>query len=106
MSGIGVNSNLGQNLIWILENQIRRDVIPLGVKNNVNLTYTFPGVERATPGTLEVWLSCIKLQTDSYILAPDMRSFTIVLDAENPWKLNCPPQQDEPLFVNYLLFEE
>ena len=104
MTGIGTNSNLGQNLHWILENQVRRDVVPVGLKNNVNLTYTLPGVETAVPNTLEVWLSCIKLQSDSFVLAPDGRSFTIVLEPNNPWKLNCPPQQNEPLSINYLSF--
>jgi hypothetical protein len=102
MTGIGTNSNLGQNIQWILENQIRRDVVPVGDKNNVNLTYMLPGTERAAPGTLEVWLSCLKLQSDSFIVAADGHSFTIVLNPDDPLKLNCPPQQFEPLSVNYL----
>ena len=97
MSGVGVN------LVWFANTQIRRNVIPIGLKNNVNLVYTLPDVDRASPGTLEVWLSCVKLTPDSFVLAPDFRSFTVVLDPLDPFKLNCPPQQNEPLFVDYFL---
>ena len=106
MTGIGTNSNLGQNIQWILENNFKNSQIPVGDKNNVNLTYTLPGTDVAAPGSLKVWLSCLRLQPDSYVLAADGRSFTIVLDPEDPDKLNCPPQQFEPLSIDYLLFED
>lgn len=105
MTGIGTNSNLGQNIPWILENLIRRNIKPIGDKDNVNLTYTLPGIETAAPGTLEVWLSCVRLETESFTLAADGRSFDIVLDPADSSLLNCPPQQFEPLSINYLLNE-
>ena len=103
MTGIGTNSNLGQNIQWFLENNLKYGVTPIGVKNNVNLTYTLPGLDVASPGSLRVILSCLRLSPDSYILSVDGRTFTIVLDPEDPTKLNCPPQQDEPLKIDYTL---
>ena len=106
MSGIDTTSNLGQNVALSLETLFRRNVIPLGVKNNVNLTYTLPGGEAAAAGTLEVWLSGLKLiPPDDFVLAPDGKSFTIVLDPTDGERLGCPPQQDEPFSVNYLLLD-
>jgi len=103
MSGMHTNSNIGINIHWALENLLKRDKIPTGDKNNVNLTYTLPDGDAAAPGTLEVHLSCLKVQPESILLSGDGKSFSFILDPEDPNKLNSPPQQYEPLTVNYLL---
>jgi hypothetical protein len=79
--------------------------IPSGLKNRVNLTYrtSFEFVS----GTLEVFLSGLTLNGNQldperdFSVHPDNKGFTIVINAGKASALNCPPRQDEPLFVNY-----
>jgi hypothetical protein len=95
---------LDQNFLCILEEYIRRNVIPDGLRNGVNLEYTVPGGEKFIPGTLEVFLSGLKLTPLlDFVEKVDGTGFTIILEPENPWRLNIPPQQFEPLTMNYLL---
>jgi len=82
-----------------------KNELPVGTKNNVNLTYNV--ISEYIPGSLEVFLSGIKLngdQTDpdrDYDEDPINSMFVIKLDTEKRYRLNAPPQQDEGLYVNY-----
>jgi len=94
-----LESFFGQNGIPI------KNELPTGVKNNVNLTYVV--ANEYIPGSLEIFLSGIKLngdQTDpdrDYDEDPTNSMFVIRLDVEKRYRLNAPPQQDEGLYVNY-----
>lgn len=97
-------SYIGQNFLCILEEYVRRNVTPAGLKNGANLEYTIPNGEKFISGTLEVFLSCLKLTPGvNFEEYPDGTGFTIILEPENPYMLNVPPQQYEPLTVNFLL---
>ena len=80
----------------------RVNVIPDGQKNNQNLIFNLPNGEKFVSGTLEVYLSHLHLDTDQFIPHADRTGFTLVLEPNNRWKLNCPPLQDESLTINYL----
>lgn len=79
--------------------------IPGGTKNSVNLLFTT--AFEFIPGTLEVWLSGLKLngkQTDpdrDYDEFVTANGFLLILDPNNPSKLNKAPKQFESLTVNY-----
>lgn len=102
MSGFDADSRIGQNLFWILENDLRRNVNPVGDKNNNNLHYTLPGGEKFIPGTLEIFLSCLKLRSIDFVEDVSADGFIIVLDPQDRNRLNKPPQQEEPFSINYL----
>lgn len=78
---------------------------PPGLKNNNNLVYatSFEFVA----GTLEVYLSGLKLNGDQadpdkdYTPAVTNDGFTINTAPLIKYRLNRPPQQFEPLYVNY-----
>ena len=78
---------------------------PPEVQNGQNLTYTTANV--FIPGTLQVFLSGIKLNGDSsdvnrdYDEGGDSQSFTIRLDPGRINGLNVAPCQREDLCVNY-----
>ena len=79
--------------------------LPVGLKNNVNLTYSVDS--EYIPGSLEVFLSGIKLNGDQsdpdrdYDEDPSNSMFVLRLNGEKRFRLNAPPQQDEGLYVNY-----
>lgn len=79
--------------------------LPAGAKNNLNLDYETQF--EFIPGTLEVVLSGISLngnQADprkDFVVAAGNKGFTILLEPNDPDRLNSPPRQFETLFVNY-----
>jgi len=77
-------------------------VIPDGNKDNDNLIYILPNGEVFVDGTLEVYLSHLHLDSDQFVPNATNTGFTIVIDPEDRWKLNCPPLQGESLTINYL----
>lgn len=83
-------------------NPRKTNVIPLGEKDNENLIFNLPNGEKFVAGTLEVYLSHLHLDSDQFLPNGDNTGFTIVLEPNNRWKLNCPPLQDESLTINYL----
>ena len=82
---------------------------PTGSKDNSNLTYVADS--EFIPETLEVYLSGLKLNGDQSDPKRDYdiittgpnanKSFTILLDSNDPNRLACPPQQGEGLCINY-----
>ena len=78
---------------------------PGGAKNGVNLVYT-TAVE-FVEGSLEVWLSGLKLNGDltdaDRDYSPNLTNdgFTIHIDAAKPHRLNRAPRQFESLLVSY-----
>ena len=76
------------------------NVIPIGNKNGVNLQFTTP--DKFDPTSLEVFLSGLFLDSEDINIIDD-QTFEIVIQPSNPSKLNCPPQQFEPLKVNYVV---
>lgn len=80
----------------------KTNIVPEGNKNNQNLDFTLPNGEKFVSGTLEVYLSHLHLDTDQFIPYPDNTGFTIVIEPQDRWKLNCPPLQGESLTINYL----
>jgi len=99
------------NLQFVLESYFSkvglpvRNETPTGVKNNVNLN--FATLNEFIPGTLEVYLGGDKLNGDQsdanrdFVETTNQKGFTIELDASKPYRLNCPPMQDESLEVSY-----
>lgn len=80
----------------------KTNVEPIGEKNNQNLIFTLPNGEKYVSGTLEVYLSHLHLDSDQFVENAEKTGFTIVLDPQDRWKLNCPPLQGESLTINYL----
>lgn len=84
------------------------NVHPLGEKNNQNLIFTLPDGELFKEGKLNVYLSCLRLNGDQsdpkrdFDYFPDRSGFTLRLDPEDRWRLNCPPLQDESLLIDYI----
>jgi hypothetical protein len=76
---------------------------PIGDKDSLNLVYETP--EEFVVGTLEVFLSGDKLDPQDFLVTntgPEAnRQFTIVLNPNDPERLNAPPFQNEPLTVSY-----
>ena len=87
--------------------QPRVNVTPDGDINGTNVDYTLPDNEKYIPGTLEVYLGGRKLCGDQanpdrdYNETVDMRGFKILIDAENPFKLNVPPCEGEGIELSY-----
>jgi len=84
------------------EKRKKHGVEPDGNKDNDNLIYILPNGEKFVDGTLEVYLSHLHLDNDQFVPNGTNTGFTIVLDPDDRWKLNCPPQQGESLTINYL----
>lgn len=100
----------GKNVQRVLEAYFSRvgipvqNEIPTGDQNNINLTYTTSN--EFLPDSLEVYLSGLKLvpglDFDIITTGPNTnKGFVIKLDPNDSIRLNCPPQQGEPLTVNY-----
>jgi hypothetical protein len=105
----------GKNVQRLIEQYFSKVGIPIlneipgGIKNNVNLVYTT--AFEFVPGTLQVFLSGLKLNGDQ--LDPDRdydvttvglnayKEFTIILAPNKHEGLNSPPKQKEPLYVTY-----
>lgn len=80
---------------------IRKNIIPDGIKNGVNLTFEIP--EKADPESIEVFLSGISLDPImDFIIGIDLKTITIVVEPADPTRLNCPPLQYESLKLNYI----
>jgi len=80
----------------------KTNVDPIGSKNGVNLVFEAPDV--FDPGSLEVYLSGLFLDRDEdFEVKSDNKTVEIKVDPTNPVRLNCPPQQFEPLKFNYVL---
>jgi len=100
---IGSTANIQQVIIK------RTDQVPIGKKNNVNLHFTLPNNEKFQEGTLEVFLSNVKMNTNAndpdrnVDLDADRRGFTFRVIPDDPEHLNAPPQQNESLLINYFL---
>lgn len=78
------------------------NVVPEGQKNNENVIFNLPNGEKFVEGTLEIYLSHLHLDSDQFTPNVDRTGFTIILEPEDKWKLNCPPLQGESLTINYL----
>jgi len=80
----------------------KKHILPIGDKDGVNLEFESP--ERFNPDTLEIFLSGLFLDknTDFEILPGDQK-FRILLEPNEPTRLNCPPLQGEPFTMNYTL---
>jgi len=84
------------------------NIHPIGEKNNVNLIFTLPDNETFVDRKLEVYLSGNHLNGDQddperdFSYLPDRSGFTVILDPEKWWRLNCPPLQYESLEITYL----
>ena len=82
---------------------------PVGLKNNDNLEFYLPGGKRFVEGTLRVYLSGLRMvdcpASSRRDIEPmsDRTGFIFLLEPNDRNRLNCPPQQDEPLTVSYLL---
>lgn len=82
---------------------------PIGSKNSVNLTFLTQN--EFIPGTLEVYLSGLKLNGDQTDVERDYtvfstgpnayQGFVLELEPNDAHRLNVPPFQEEALFVNY-----
>lgn len=73
---------------------------PSGLKNNQNLAYQTEN--EFIPGSLKVYLSGLRLANVDFTTGVDNKSFTLILNPNDPDRLNCPPQQDETLIIDYL----
>lgn len=105
----------GKNVQRLLEQYFSKVGIPIlnelpaGAKNHVNLT--FQTAFEFVPGTLEVFLSGLKLNGDQ--ADPDRdynvttagpnayKEFVLILAPNKHHALNTPPMQNEGLYVNY-----
>lgn len=77
-----------------------RNEVPSGAKNNVNTQYGT--AHEFIPGSLEVYLSGDKLLWGvDFVEDPTFDGFEILLDPNDPVRLNAPPQQFEDLTINY-----
>ena len=77
------------------------DVTPIGDKNCVNLEFQAP--EEFVPETLQIFLSGIHLDRGKdYAVQPDNRTFIILLEPNDPTRLNKAPFGDEKLSMNYV----
>lgn len=84
-------------------------VIPVGVKDGVNLVYQFP--DEFLPETLEVFLGGLKLNGDQsdpdrdYTVTTTgpnaFKEITIEIDPSEPHRLNVAPCPNEELCANY-----
>jgi len=80
---------------------VRVNVVPLGVKNGVNLSYMLPEVFLS--GTLEIWLDGVKLDHGiQYNENISLNGFTITVDPADYKGLAKGPRCDESLTANYL----
>jgi hypothetical protein len=80
---------------------VRVNVVPLGVKNGVNLSYMLPEVFLS--GTLEIWLDGVKLDHGiQYNENISLNGFTIIVDPADYKGLAKGPRCDESLTANYL----
>ena len=105
----------GKNVQRILEEYWSKVGIPIkgeqptGLKDSINLTYVTDN--EFIPETLEVFLSGIKLNGDPSdperdydiisVGANTNKGFVLRVETNNPIRLNTPPFQYEPLYVNY-----
>ena len=81
--------------------EFRKNIIPIGSKNGINLS--FQALEKFDPDTIEVFLSGLFLSKNlDFIIQPDNKTFKIVLEPNDPTRLNVPPLQDESLRINYI----
>ncbi len=79
----------------------KTNVLPIGSKNGVNLSYQTP--DKFDPLSLEVFLSGLFLQRDvDYEVQPDNKSFEILVNPAISERLNSPPQQFESFLLNYV----
>lgn len=82
-----------------------KNVQPIGLRNNVNLTYSTP--DEFIPGSLEVFLSGFKLNGDptdpdrDYSELVTNNGFILHIDPMKSHRLNSPPKQFESLATNY-----
>ena len=81
------------------------DEIPGGLRNGSNLVFTT--AFEFVAGTLEVWLSGLKLNGNpadperDYDISVSNDGFTLLLAPTKSWRLNKAPKQREGLLVNY-----
>lgn len=76
-------------------------VAPVGSKNGNNLIFEAPDV--FDPETLQVFLSGLFLSLGlDYTIENDNKTFTIVIEPNDPDRLNKAPLQNEPFRLNYV----
>ena len=76
-------------------------VTPEGSQNGINLTFKAP--EKFLPETLQVFLSSLKLTRGrDFDVQSDNETFVIILDPNDPTRLNVPPLQFEKFELNYV----
>jgi len=90
-------------------NTYKTNIIPIGLKDGVNLDYTLPNNETFLDGTLSVYLSGILLNGNQddldkdYEVYDDNTGFTILIDPSISYRLNAPPKCKESLLVSYFI---
>lgn len=81
---------------------VRVNIIPLGVKNGINLSYMLSEV--FISGTLEIYLDGVKLDHGiQYNENISLNGFTIIVDPTDYKGLAKGPRCDESLTANYLV---
>ena len=93
-------------------NTYKTNIVPIGLKNGVNLEYTLPNNEAFIDGTLSVFLSGIHLNGDQldsdkdYEIYPDKTGFKILIDPSKSYRLNSAPKCIEDLLISYMMKTE
>lgn len=92
-------SHLGKRNIF---SQPKPNNVPVESPDGVLLTFTLPDGDEAIPGTLIVWNDGIK-KTDRLDFNLDVgnKTFTFVVDASNPNRMNVPPCYGEEITLFY-----
>jgi len=87
----------------------KTNVVPIGLKNGVNLDYVLPNNETFLEGSLNVFLSGIHLNGNQldidkdFEVYPDNSGFTILIDPSKSYRLNAPPKCMESLLISYMI---
>jgi len=89
-------SGVSTQIIRFATNQL-----PVGIKNGANLVFEAP--TEFDPATLQVFLSGLSLIIgNDFIIASDHKTITIVLEPNDPTRLNVAPLQNEPFRLSYV----
>lgn len=78
----------------------RKNIIPIGATDGVNLDYTLPFGEEYYPGTLTIFVDGNALCPQSYIES-GVNSFRVVVDKFDPNARNKPIRDSETLWIEY-----
>lgn len=79
----------------------RNNVIPLGDKDGVNLSYLLPDGEQYWPGTLKVYIDGVLKTPGVDFNENGTTGFTFILAPNNGNGMNAPVCQSEDLLIEY-----